>query len=76
VAVEIRKTIPGFFADRINVVYWSQMGYLISVPLKESMKNKEDFDIDGLVFQFCTDSMVYYRNDRTRGKILDCNILF
>lgn len=30
------------------------------------MKKREDFEVEGLSFQFCTDSMIYYRNVRTR----------
>ena len=61
------------------MVYWPQLGYLITVPLRGDMKAKEDFEVDGLSFQFCTDSMIYYRNTKTQGlspDILTSSFLF
>ncbi|KAI8907567.1 muts domain V-domain-containing protein [Powellomyces hirtus] len=64
VAHEISGIIPREFVTSLNVIYFPQLGYLITVPLKEGMTEQEDFAIDGLFFQFCTSNTVYYKSDR------------
>ncbi|KAI9006039.1 muts domain V-domain-containing protein [Gaertneriomyces semiglobifer] len=64
VAAEISTTIPSEFANQINVIYFPQLGYLITIPLKTGMREQEDFEVEGLYFQFCTASTVYYKSER------------
>ncbi|KND00198.1 MutS family protein MSH5 [Spizellomyces punctatus DAOM BR117] len=64
VAHEISDTIPKEFSTSLNVIYFPQLGYLITIPLKEGMTEREDFVIEGLSFQFCTANAVYYKSDR------------
>ncbi|CAG8489217.1 10316_t:CDS:10 [Ambispora gerdemannii] len=66
VAREIATTIPSEFASSLNVIYFPQLGYLITVPLKPEWKEEEDFQIEGLYYQFSTVTTVYYKNDRMR----------
>ncbi|TPX68056.1 hypothetical protein SpCBS45565_g03372 [Spizellomyces sp. 'palustris'] len=64
VAHDISNTIPKEFSTSLNVIYFPQLGYLITIPLKEGMTEREDFVIEGLSFQFCTANAVYYKSDR------------
>ncbi|GES81967.1 MutS family protein MSH5 [Rhizophagus clarus] len=66
VAREISTTIPSEFALTLNVIYFPQLGYLITVPLKPEWKEEEDFKIDGLYYQFSTATTVYYKNNRMK----------
>ncbi|PKC07226.1 hypothetical protein RhiirA5_500820 [Rhizophagus irregularis] len=66
VAREISTTIPSEFALTLNVIYFPQLGYLITVPLKPEWKKEDDFKIDGLYYQFSTATTVYYKNDRMK----------
>ena len=51
VAREISITIPTEFASTLNVIYFPQLGYLVTVPLKPEWKEEEDFKIDGLYYK-------------------------
>ncbi|RHZ76807.1 hypothetical protein Glove_192g13 [Diversispora epigaea] len=66
VAREISTTIPTEFASTLNVIYFPQLGYLITVPLKPEWKEEQDFQINGLYYQFSTATIVYYKNDKMR----------
>ncbi|RIB15967.1 muts domain V-domain-containing protein [Gigaspora rosea] len=66
VAREISTSIPTEFASTLNVIYFPQLGYLVTVPLKSEWRDEEDFKIDGLYYQFSTATTVYYKNDRMR----------
>ncbi|CAG8445606.1 11405_t:CDS:10, partial [Scutellospora calospora] len=66
VAREISTSIPTEFASTLNVIYFPQLGYLVTVPLKPEWRDEEDFKIDGLYYQFSTATTVYYKNDRMR----------
>ncbi|CAG8587142.1 7126_t:CDS:10, partial [Dentiscutata heterogama] len=66
VAREISSSIPTEFASTLNVIYFPQLGYLVTVPLKPEWRDEEDFKIDGLYYQFSTATTVYYKNDRMR----------
>lgn len=43
----------------LNVIYFPQLGYLITIP---TVGGTDIHDIEGLHFQFCTKSTVYYKN--------------
>ncbi|KAF9923346.1 MutS protein msh5 [Mortierella alpina] len=66
IAKEISMAIPSDFASVINVIYFPQLGYLITVPRNPNWKNEQDFCLAGLSYQFCTDSTVYYKNNSMR----------
>ncbi|KAF9972932.1 MutS protein msh5 [Actinomortierella ambigua] len=51
VAKDISKTIPSHFASTFNVVYFPQLGYLITVPMNPNWKNENDFYLEGLSYQ-------------------------
>ncbi|CAG8455855.1 185_t:CDS:10, partial [Acaulospora colombiana] len=46
VAREISTIIPSEFASTLNVIYFPQLGYLITVPLKPEWTVEQDFQID------------------------------
>ncbi|KAG0262020.1 MutS protein msh5 [Actinomortierella ambigua] len=71
VAKDISKTIPSHFASTINVVYFPQLGYLITVPMNPNWKKEDDFYLDGLSYQFSTERAVYYKNNATRDREID-----
>ncbi|CAG8583268.1 1562_t:CDS:10 [Funneliformis caledonium] len=66
IAREISTNIPTEFSSTLNVIYFPQLGYLITVPLKPEWKEEEDFKIDGLYYQFSTATTVYYKNDKMK----------
>ncbi|CAG8786426.1 15533_t:CDS:10, partial [Racocetra persica] len=66
VAREISTSIPTESASTLNVIYFPQLGYLVTVPLKPEWKDEEDFKIDGLYYQFSTATTVYYKNDKMK----------
>ncbi|KAG9293455.1 hypothetical protein G9A89_009179 [Geosiphon pyriformis] len=71
VAREIATMIPTEFASTLNVIYFPQLGYLITVPLKLEWKEEDDFKIEGFYYQFSTETTVYYKNDRMRELCVD-----
>ncbi|KAF9086204.1 MutS protein msh5 [Mortierella sp. AD031] len=62
VAKEISATIPSDFTSIINVIYFPQLGYLITVPMNPEWKSEEDYQLEGLTYKFSTESTVYYKN--------------
>ena len=52
--------------DRCNIVYLPQLGFLLTTPLREGMKDPKDFDYPGLTFHFLSDSVVHYKSAKTR----------
>ncbi|KAF9302195.1 MutS protein msh5 [Mortierella antarctica] len=66
IAKEISETIPTEFTHAINVIYFPQLGYLIAVPMNANWQSPEDFELEGLSFQFKTEHTVYYKNDKMR----------
>ncbi|KAF8938585.1 MutS protein msh5 [Dissophora ornata] len=71
IAKEISLTIPSDFASTINVIYFPQLGYLITVPMNPNWKTDQDFYQEGLSYQFSTESTVYYKNDAMRDREID-----
>ncbi|KAI7824065.1 muts domain V-domain-containing protein [Gamsiella multidivaricata] len=66
IAKEISLTIPSDFTSTINVIYFPQLGYLITVPMNPNWKTDQDFHLEGLSYQFSTESTVYYKNSAMR----------
>ncbi|KAF9171840.1 MutS protein msh5 [Mortierella sp. AD010] len=71
IAKEISQTIPSDFTSTINVIYFPQLGYLITVPMNPDWKTDQDFYLEGLSYQFSTESTVYYKNDAMRDREID-----
>ncbi|GJJ76106.1 DNA mismatch repair protein MSH5 [Entomortierella parvispora] len=70
IAKEISLTIPSEFTSTINVIYFPQLGYLITMPMNPNWKTEQDFILDGLCYQFSTETTVYYKNNAMRGNEL------
>ncbi|KAF9433070.1 MutS protein msh5 [Entomortierella beljakovae] len=51
IAKEISSTIPSDFTPTINVIYFPQLGYLITVPMNPDWKTEQDYQLDGLSYQ-------------------------
>jgi DNA mismatch repair protein MSH5 len=51
IAKEISQTIPSDFTSTINVIYFPQLGYLITVPMNPNWKSDQDFHLEGLTYQ-------------------------
>ncbi|KAG0049466.1 MutS protein msh5 [Gryganskiella cystojenkinii] len=66
IAKEISGTIPAEFTKTINVIYFPQLGYLITVPMNPEWKTEQDFTLEGLQYQFSTETTVYYKNQAMR----------
>ncbi|KAF9141882.1 MutS protein msh5 [Mortierella sp. GBA39] len=66
IAKEISVTIPSDFTSIINVIYFPQLGYLITVPRNPEWKSEEDYELEGLTVQFSTETTVYYKNATMR----------
>ncbi|KAJ3379294.1 MutS protein msh5 [Entophlyctis sp. JEL0112] len=62
VAQNIANKIPSGFSDSLNVIYFPQLGYLITIPMQAHMTTRESFVIDGFDFQFCTAKTVFYKS--------------
>ena len=58
IAKEISGTIPTEFTKTINVIYFPQLGYLITVPMNPEWKTERDFTLEGLQYQV-TDFSLY-----------------
>ncbi|KAF9106612.1 MutS protein msh5 [Mortierella sp. AM989] len=71
IAKEISLTIPSDFTSTINVIYFPQLGYLVTVPMNPNWKTDQDFYLEGLSYQFSTESTVYYKNDAMRDREID-----
>lgn len=53
IAKEISVTIPSDFTSIINVIYFPQLGYLITVPKNPEWNSEEDYKLEGLTVQVC-----------------------
>ncbi|KAG0326787.1 MutS protein msh5 [Dissophora globulifera] len=71
IAKEISQTIPSDFTSTINVIYFPQLGYLITVPMNPEWKTEQDYHLQGLSYQFSTMSTVYYKNSAMRDREID-----
>ncbi|XP_053545588.1 mutS protein homolog 5 [Bombina bombina] len=48
------------------VIYIPLIGFLLSIPRLPFMKEREDFEIDGLEFMFLSEDRLHYKSPRTR----------
>lgn len=63
IAKEISLTIPSEFTSTINVIYFPQLGYLITVPMNPNWKTEQDFTLEGLCYQVCVKLTLCGRNE-------------
>lgn len=66
IAQEISTMIPSNFASTLNVIYFPQLGYLITVPLRPEWTEEEDFQIEGLYYQ-ARIIIIFCSSDHMRG---------
>jgi hypothetical protein len=52
-AQEIAPDLPPEWRQKLNVVYFPQLGYLVSLPMSDYMIETNDLEVRGLVFQVC-----------------------
>ncbi|CAO3628674.1 unnamed protein product [Cunninghamella echinulata] len=61
VAQDISSTLPLYIGAFLNVIYFPQLGYIITLP-----KNKAShIDLPGFRLQFTTNEYYYYKNEKT-----------
>ncbi|KAL8291271.1 hypothetical protein RQP46_002249 [Phenoliferia psychrophenolica] len=65
VATQISEEIPIDFAESLSVVYFPQLGYLITIPY-DSASGLEPPARDGWQYQFATEQSAYYKSDKCR----------
>ncbi|KZP31496.1 hypothetical protein FIBSPDRAFT_907696 [Athelia psychrophila] len=64
VAEQISSTIPPNFAPSLNVSYFPQLGFLITVPLLDEWKGEEGIQVlDGWTFQVRISSAIHHALD-------------
>ncbi|KAG8189495.1 hypothetical protein JTE90_008457 [Oedothorax gibbosus] len=52
--------------QQCSVIYLPQLGYLLSVPATEAMKESKDYSIPNLRFMFIVNDIVHYKSANTR----------
>ena len=57
-------TIPSPVASELRIVYYPQLGCLVVLPWLPDISLEEQTSIQGLEYQFRTDSKVYFKNER------------
>ncbi|KIO27058.1 hypothetical protein M407DRAFT_73753 [Tulasnella calospora MUT 4182] len=72
VAQRIGEGVPLDVADNLNVIYFPQLGYLITIPLRDEWRHDTNTEIvQGWTFQFSTECHVYFKNQDMHGH--DCD---
>ncbi|KXN65951.1 P-loop containing nucleoside triphosphate hydrolase protein [Conidiobolus coronatus NRRL 28638] len=59
------KNTSGFKLQKINIVYYPQLGHLICTPISEELL-QNGYQIPELEFIFCSSEVCYYKNSRMR----------
>ncbi|KAG8888308.1 MutS protein msh5 [Tulasnella sp. 332] len=63
VALRVANSIPEDISNQLDVVYLPQLGYLITIPIREDWIDQADVPVvEGWQFQFSTDQQVYFKN--------------
>jgi DNA mismatch repair protein MSH5 len=66
-AVEIARTLPGDFGSKLNVIYFPQLGYHITMPIDaETGQPIYDGGDTPWARMFTTQNQVYFKDDRMR----------
>ena len=63
-AVQVCPDLPRQWHPKLNVVYFPQLGYLISLPLQDPSIVNQDYESAGLEFQFSTESTAFFKNSK------------
>ncbi|BGP33912.1 hypothetical protein JCM10296v2_005721 [Rhodotorula toruloides] len=66
VAVEISQEVPPGLADELSVVYFPQLGYLITIAYEPEVTDAGKYGQFGWDFQFVTEMQAYFKNDKCR----------
>lgn len=64
VAKEISMELQGTGIESLNLVYFPQLGFLITIPLKDSLPLET---MTGLESQFSTAKFAYFKNESTKS---------
>ncbi|KAI6129695.1 muts domain V-domain-containing protein [Pisolithus croceorrhizus] len=63
VAQKISQAVPAEYATSLNVVYFPQLGFLITVPMLEEWASDAGIKVlEGWSFQFSSESHVYFKS--------------
>ncbi|KAF8442923.1 DNA mismatch repair protein MutS [Boletus edulis BED1] len=63
VAEQISQTVPVDYAESLNVVYFPQLGFLITVPMRQEWETEIGIEVlDGWSFQFSSEFHVYFKS--------------
>ncbi|KAG9315778.1 DNA mismatch repair protein mutS [Chiua virens] len=63
VAEQLSQTFPVDYAETLNVVYFPQLGFLITVPMREEWETETGIKVlDGWSFQFSSENHVYFKS--------------
>ncbi|CAH1773170.1 unnamed protein product [Owenia fusiformis] len=49
-----------------NVIYLPQLGYLLAIPLCDSIREEDNYNIPNLEFVFMSSNMVHYKSESTK----------
>ncbi|EJU03123.1 hypothetical protein DACRYDRAFT_50578, partial [Dacryopinax primogenitus] len=67
IALEISRHVPPQFASELNVCYYPQLGYLITIPLRDEWQGEADFQaMPGWAVQFTTEEKVYFKSQEMK----------
>ncbi|CDR44185.1 RHTO0S09e00958g1_1 [Rhodotorula toruloides] len=66
VAVEISQEVPPGLAGELSVVYFPQLGYLITIAYEPEVTDAGKYGQFGWDFQFVTEMQAYFKNEKCR----------
>ncbi|CAL1712854.1 unnamed protein product [Somion occarium] len=66
VAHRISPTVPSDYARSVNVVYFPQLGFLVSVPMRDEWNEHGVVELEGWTFQFSSEENAYFKNKEMR----------
>ncbi|BGP56954.1 hypothetical protein JCM8202v2_004590 [Rhodotorula sphaerocarpa] len=66
VASEVSQDVPAGLAQELSVVYFPQLGYLVTIPHEEDETDLARFAELGWDFQFNTEAQAYFKNEKCR----------
>jgi hypothetical protein len=71
VAREVSEKYAGLAVESLSVVYFPQIGFLLTVPLSNTCTIDYLREVDGLELQFATSKFAYLKDFKTRGIMPD-----
>ncbi|GAA5820731.1 hypothetical protein JCM3770_005267 [Rhodotorula araucariae] len=66
VAKEVACELPHQLAEELSVVYFPQLGYLITIAYEPDVTDAGKYGSIGWDFQFVTEQQAYFKNDKCR----------